>query len=57
MLPGVQNKTEKVLQLIFSYLYVSLMVKVKHYKTLFNDSSNVSIATFAAFKAGITELS
>lgn len=57
MLPGVQNNIKKTLWLITNNLYVSLMVKVKHYKTLFNDSSNVSIATFAAFKAGITELS
>lgn len=32
MLPGVQNKTKKVLHLIFSHLYVSLMIKVKHFK-------------------------
>lgn len=57
MLLGGQNRIKKTLWLIFSDLYISLMIKVKHYKTLFNDSSNVSIATFAAFKAGITELS
>lgn len=32
MLPGVQNKIKKTLWLIANNLYVSLMIKVKHFK-------------------------